>query len=322
MSKKKLVFTLNDETKKNSYGFRVKTDGISLERFKQNPICLNDHENTTKAVLGKWVDIQTNNTLLTATPEFDTKDTDGAEVVRKVQNGTLKGCSMGMYFNPDDLQIIDGELWLLKCELYEASIVAVPSNANSISLYSEDGNRLTDKEVKQLCLRAKNYQFKHKQMEELKEIVAHLQLKTGANAGEVLVAIKGLEAKLTASENKNEELKAKIQELQDKETVKLRAEFETELENAVKDGRLDADGKPAIVELAEKSYAKGISLLKALPKRNKVSDNIKTEEAVLASYDQMTWEQLDKGNHLEKLKLNHNDYYVERFKKQFGTDPK
>ncbi len=320
--KKAPIFTFNDENKKNSYGFKVKTDGISLERFKANPICLNDHENSTKAVLGKWIEIAVNNTLLQATPDFDTKDKDGAEVVRKVLNGTLRGCSMGIFFEPEDLQLIDGELWLLKCELYEVSIVAVPSNANSISLYTKDGVRLTDTEVKQLCLKANNYQFKHNKMEELQQIVAHLQLKKGADAGEVLVAIKGLEAKLTASEKDNVKLKAQVKELQEKETAKLKSEFETELENAVKDGRLDADGKPAIIELADKSYEKGIKLLKTLKVRKKVKDTLETEEALLSKYDEMSWEQLDKGNHLANLKLNHNDYFVERFKKQFGREPK
>lgn len=54
----KKVFVLNDETQTNSYGFRVKTEGISLTRFESNPVCLNNHKNDTKNVLGKWVDVQ------------------------------------------------------------------------------------------------------------------------------------------------------------------------------------------------------------------------------------------------------------------------
>ena len=71
-------FLVNDERKKNSYGFHVETAGIDLkERFEGNPVCLNDHTNSTKAVLGTWSDFKSENGTLSMIPEFDTEDKIG-----------------------------------------------------------------------------------------------------------------------------------------------------------------------------------------------------------------------------------------------------
>lgn len=54
---KKTRFILNNDTSINSYGFRILTAGINLTRFKQNPVMLDQHLNTTSAVIGRWLDL-------------------------------------------------------------------------------------------------------------------------------------------------------------------------------------------------------------------------------------------------------------------------
>ena len=78
-------FVFNDESVANSYGFIIPTSGISLKRFKQNPIMLDSHWNSTKSVLGKWEDVKVENGQLTGVPVFDSEDED----VTKIQGKRL-----------------------------------------------------------------------------------------------------------------------------------------------------------------------------------------------------------------------------------------
>ncbi|MDY3338435.1 HK97 family phage prohead protease [Riemerella anatipestifer] len=305
-----MKFILNDETKINSKGFRVLNSGISLSRFLDNPVCLNNHSNNTKDVLGTWGNVSIDGNFLTASPEFDTEDPDGKEVVRKVNAGKIKACSIGIFIEPNGMELINDELVVTKCELFEASIVAVPSNANAIALYNEHGEILSDEEVTSLCLSAK----KQSKLNTMKKVVAYLQLDTNADETAIIGAVKAIEAKLTASETEKAALKAENETLKTAEQNRLRALLTAEVEQAVKDGRLDEAGKAPILEMAHES---AMALLKALPKRKSVSEQLKGDEEKLAAFDKMTWDELDKGNHLATLKAQYPDYFEERKRKQF-----
>lgn len=317
----KKIFVLSDGATTNSYGFRVLTQGIDLERFKANPVCLNEHRQSTKDVLGIWEDIEVKGQKLTASPKFDTQDEQGKEVVRKINNGTIKGCSIGVKFKHEDIEVIEGVPIIMKCELLEASFCAVPSNASAIVLYNNEGQQLTEKETQDLCFSFKNQANTIKNNTEMKVITAYLQLADNAGETDVLNAIKSIEAKLTASETEKGNLKKEIETLKKEKEDKQKAELTAALEMAVKDGRIDEDGKATFFELSHESAMK---LLKNLPKRESVAGRINkdSEESRLSAFDKMSWEELDKGNHLASLKANHPDYYKERFKRQFKKEPK
>lgn len=306
-----MKFILNDETKINSKGFRVLNSGISLSRFLDNPVCLNNHSNNTKDVLGTWGNVSIDGNFLTASPEFDTEDPDGKEVVRKVNAGKIKACSIGIFIEPNGMELINDELVVTKCELFEASIVAVPSNANAIALYNEKGEILSDEEVTSLCLSAKN---NHSKLNTMKQVIAYLQLDANADETAIIGAVKAIEAKLTASENEKATLKAENEALKKAEDDRKKAILTAEVEQAVKDGRLDEAGKAPILEMAHDS---AITLLKALPKRKSVAEQLKGDDEKLAAFDKMSWEELDRGNHLASLKADYPDYFEERKRKQF-----
>lgn len=57
-------------------------------------------------------------------PDFDTEDPEGKEVVRKVLAGTIKGCSLGIMFDPADMVKENGKIILknvscLKCPSWQ-----------------------------------------------------------------------------------------------------------------------------------------------------------------------------------------------------------
>lgn len=311
-------FLVNDESKKNSYGFHVLTAGIDLkERFQANPVCLNNHQNNTKDVLGTWTNFDQKEGILSMTPDFDTEDSDGKEVVRKVLAGKLKGCSMGIMFDPKDMVNENGKLTLKKCVLFEVSIVAVPSNANSISLFNMNNEPVSEKEIKSLCLNLQTAKPFNTD-KPMKILLAHLQLAEGSTEEAILAAVKATELKLTNSQNQYTELKTKFDALEAQQSAKLQGEYDTLKTAALKDGRIDNDSVATIEELP---LAKRIDLLNKLPKRNTVADKIEVEKTAEEKYAKLTWSELDKGNHLAKLKADFPDYYKERFELRFNKKP-
>jgi len=318
-------FVLNDETQLNNYGFRVLNAGISLERFKENPVCLNDHRNNTKDVLGTWTNLKFEGSQFLGSPDFDTEDPEGKEVVRKVKAGKLKGCSLGFDFNPEDFHVISGEVVLIKCELKEISIVAVPSNSKTITLYNTEGKQLSASEIESLCLSAKEQIFNPKDII-MKKVISHLQLSDNATEVDVLTAIQAIELKYSTENTQlktaNAELKSKYDALIDTQTAELKAKYEAERDAAIKDGRIDEAGKAPIDEMVLKSgYEQGLKLLETLPKREPIAGKLETPAAQLAALDKMSWQELDRGNHLGKLRADNPDYYVQRFEQQFGKKP-
>jgi len=316
----KITFTANDESVKNSYGFHVATAGIDLNtRFLQNPIILNNHNNSTKDVLGKWLDVEKKDGKLYMSPAFDTEDPDGKEVVRKVNNGTIRGCSMGIMFDPEDMKNESGKIILKKCVLFEVSIVAIPANENAVALFNMQGEAISEQEVKSLCLKLQTTNPFENNNIEMKTILQHLQLAEGTTEEAVLAAIKETEKKLSEAKAENAELKAEISAFAAAEKKRNEAELKALLDSAVKSGKIDADGREKFEKL-ELKVAKDI--LAAIPARRSVKDAIDPEKNPLEKYEKLSWEELDKGNHLAALKSNFPDYYQERYDQQFKSSEK
>jgi HK97 family phage prohead protease len=139
------TFVFNDETIINSYGFRVLNKGGSFVRFDTNPVMLDSHINQTGFVLGNWKNRKQDGFKLLGDSNFDTANDKAKEVSGQVDRGFIKACSMGLAisFDEDSWQkALDGVWELLKWELMEVSICAVPSNSNSLALYNSNTGKL------------------------------------------------------------------------------------------------------------------------------------------------------------------------------------
>ena len=152
-------FILNDETKINQFGFRVSNAGLDLDRFRANPVILDNHINALSSVIGYWDNIQIEGNLLTAEAVFDDGDPYAKEIGRKVGAGFIKGSSLGLNpYSMSNFIIAPDETYdLVKSEVLEASIVPIPNNANAIKLYAatEDSvKELEEKEISQILLMA------------------------------------------------------------------------------------------------------------------------------------------------------------------------
>jgi HK97 family phage prohead protease len=184
-------FTLNDETTINTYGFRILNAGINLERFLKNPVMLDEHKQSTENVIGKWINVFVEGVKLTAESDFDVKDEETKVIAGKVERGYIKGCSMGIIFDTKDMRIgNDGIYDLVKCELLEVSICAIPSNANSLSLYSQDGIKISEKE-----LHLKLSHLKKSDSTLQLQLIQILELQPGSTDEDILQAVKELKNK-------------------------------------------------------------------------------------------------------------------------------
>ena len=278
-------FVFNDQNQANSYGFRILTAGISLKRFRKNPMMLNQHWNSTWAVLGKWENLKVEKDLLLGEPVFDVDDEEALKASGKVDRGFINSCSMGITFKREDLKIIGTELIMEKCELYECSIVAVPSNANSIRLYAENGVLLKDDEVKQLCLSIQpvnelDIPNENQTLEfntiDMKKITLSLAVLTALSFDKATpeVDVEAVEKAVLKLSTENAELKA--------EKLKLEAAAETAQEKsieemvnlAITEGRIPATKKDDFVNLAKANFELAKSTIASIPAKVSLSNQI------------------------------------------------
>lgn len=251
---KNIQFVFNDEKQQNSYGFSIATKGINTTRFRINPVMLDSHYNSTSHVLGSWKTIVKKDGQLTATPVFDTEDTDTQKIAGKVERGVIKGCSMGIRFNPSDLEVIEGTLTLKKCELLECSIVAVPSNANAVRLFADDTNTpLTTDEIQTLCLSLFSDEQNPTQTKNKKNMKITLTTAVatilGLSAGTNEIESEVLNQKIIALNAKKQAVELRLEAKETaEETAKLEA-INLQVQKAVKAGQISAGKKEQFVNL-------------------------------------------------------------------------
>lgn len=278
-------FILNDENKRNSYGFKIKTEGINTERFSANPVMLDGHYSSNLSVIGKWTDIKKENGVLSAETYFDTDDPHAKTIAGKVERGIIKGASMGISFSKKDFTYEDGELVLNQCEIYEASIVAIPSNANALRL-TMDGEELSETDIKSICLSiAQNSsEFKPEIKDKMKLKLSQLafialgfptqtQEATEEQINTAVLALEkeknDLQAKLSLSEEKVEAY------IQKEKEAKLSA-INTMLDDAVSSGKITADKRQTFADLAAQNFDLAKSTLDALPAKKTFSAGVQT----------------------------------------------
>lgn len=267
-------FILNDEKQTNSYGFKIKTEGIILKRFKANPVMLDGHNPTNLSVIGKWTEIKAENGKLSAETEFDLDDENAKVIAGKVERDIIKGASMGISFNKEDFTYENGELILKRCELLEASIVAIPSNAEALKLMM-NGEEITPTEMKNLCLSMsqnnKNIQIENSntmkiRLSQLAFLALGFEAQTQeASQEQIDTAVlklqqerDALKSQLALSEEKVNAYVAKEQEQRKALSMEL-------VETAIAQGKITAEKKESFLLLANENFDLAKSTLEAIP---------------------------------------------------------
>lgn len=127
-------FLLSDESL-NSQDTIIMTDGIRLDRFLANPVMFYNHD-PSKGVVGKWENVRKEDGKLYGTPVFDVQHDLGRMLQRQVDDGFVRGASIGIGsvefdYNPEDSK----SQKVIGCELVEVSVCDIPSNKNTLQFY-------------------------------------------------------------------------------------------------------------------------------------------------------------------------------------------
>lgn len=263
------TFVLNDEKVINSYGFRTLNAGIDLTRFKSNPVMLDDHWNGTASVVGRWKNLRTEGSKLLADDEFDEEDEAAKKLKGKVDRGYIKSCSMGLLYNRANMKAnADGSYTLEKSELMEASIVAIPSNANSLRLYAANtGVRMTDGEVK---LSIQNLKPENTEMEKIilsAAALIALGLNSADDANAVSTAIERLKKDLDNEKNAHTALKATV-------AANSKTAAESLVDEAINQGRLKADMRDDFVKMAMDNHALAAKVIAGMPAKQSLGGKV------------------------------------------------
>jgi len=315
MSKKINRFVANDQEQKNSYGFYVLTSGISLARFEKNPVMLDGHYISNHAVIGKWLNIQVEGNLLTMLPEFDTEDDNANKIAGKVERGYIKGCSMGIIWHPEDLEWIGDKLVLTKCELYEVSIVAVPSNRNAIHLYNSELQLLEDEEVKtMLSLVPSEFENKNEN-QDMKKIVLSLAVMQALSIEETSpegIDSNIVEAKVLSLSNQLTATKSELQAFKNKEAQEAETKKLALIDEAITKGKITEPQKQTFLGL---DYEVAQNILDGIPGSTSLAHQIQNVGAGKAATE-MTAEKFQQLTLKEQkeFKDNHFESYKQLFK--------
>ncbi|MDO4763842.1 MAG: DUF3037 domain-containing protein [Flavobacteriaceae bacterium] len=277
-------FILNDESVMNSYGFRIKTLGIDLKRFKSNPVMLDGHNHSNHSVIGKWKDIKVENGKLSADTDFDLEDDNAKTISGKVERGIIKGASMGISFSKKDFSYENGELILQKCSLHEASIVAIPSNSGALRL-TMDGEELSETDIKTICLSIaqNNEEFKPKSNKKMLKLSQLAFIALGFPSQTKEASEEQVNAAVLALEKDNKDLQAKLTLSEEKVNAFVQKEKEAKLsattkmiDEAIACGKITADKRQTFTDLAAQNFDLAKSTLDSIPAKQSFSAGITT----------------------------------------------
>ena len=325
-------FVFSDESI-NSYGFYLKNDGGDVSLYEKNPILLWMHQRGQRLPLGTAKDIHFNDEQQRweGTPEFDLDDDFAAEVARKWEAGILRMTSAGvkvLKWSADPKFKKEGQTreTALKWQLKEISIVDIGSNSNALQLYDNDDNLVDLSDGGNNP--AKLLNLNNREMEVITladgtklENVEDVQALFDKNA-ENEQTITTLTAERDQLKTENDGYKTAEEEARKAEATQL-------MDEAVKDGRIDAtpneggeSGREPWQKFFDTNHDGAKAALAAIPKRQKVAENLsdeaKTEREQL---EKLSWEQLDSSGKLETVKEKYEDLYDSKFEEKFGKKP-
>lgn len=316
-------FVLSDESV-NTYGFRLLTSGCDLEQFRKNPVMFYNHDEWD-APIGRWENVRIEDGKLLADPVFDLEDERGRKISGKVDRNFLRAASVGLRIveqSDDPGVMIPGQKYptVTKWQLREASIVGIGANHNAIRLYDANDNIIPEDEFTSLFDKP---QISKRTMN--KEIFKLLDVPQDGTEEQIQNAIKALV-------DKKNELEADLQKMRDAQATREEEAKKTRLaeavrlvDDAVKEGRLTADGKEEFLKFFAADHAAALKALSAIPKRVSIKTQIEKSEqqetGELADLTGKTWDELDHAGKLQVLKDKYPDVYAEKFEKKYGKKP-
>lgn len=291
----------------NSYGFKTDVNGINLSRFEKNPVMLYQHN--PHMVIGRWEDIKIEGGQLSATPVFDMEDPEAAEIARKVEQGFIKGCSMGIVIK--QMTRTKGIDTATESVLLEASIVSIPADENALVVYdSEDKqNQLSINDFNKLF-----YIMEKKEKPELQP-----------DNSEIALSQRNMELQAQVDEQSEtiKALNAKIDELQRDLAERDYREAEAFVDKAIADGKITEEVKSEALSFYlsfPKETEKLFGAIKSADEPSALQRQTLSEMVNQKAEPSQTWDELDRADKLRNLKANNPEEFKRLYKEKFHKE--
>ena len=314
--KKKEVVISN--SKLNSYGFRVLTEGIDTTQYARNPILLWMHNRpfrgTTDEVLpiGRMENLRIDGDNLIGTPIFDEKDEFAQRIAAKWDAGILKMASAGLEvieLSDDPSMLVQGQRrsTVTKSKLTEVSIVDIGANDDALALY-KDGKTITLSAGDSQELDFMNINTNPKTKAQMKKIALQLGLPENATEQEIAVAI----AQLQKDASETVQLRKNAEQAAEKA-------IETAVDEAIKLRKITADKKGHFVAIGKKVGLESLNeTLQLMQPAARPTDAIHQENLNAGEYTKLSDVPVDK---LETLRKDNFAEYAKLYKAEYGIDP-
>ena len=268
-------FKVSDESK-NSKGIIIRTAGIKTDRFMKNPVMLNFHDR--KDVLGKWTGLEKKSTEMYAEPVFDLADPEAAKIAGKVEREFMNGSSLGLTPIEYHYNLEEDAIDVTVSELKEISICSIPSNENSLLLFDENGEEMSDT----MLLQLKDDLQKpiQQNMKNKAHLAKVLNLADTCEESDILLAVQA-----TIDENKT--LKADLKTKADALEAIEKQKVITLVDDAVKANKILPGDKDDYLKLANADFDTTKKLLDAKAPHVSVAERLKNGEK--GGEDRSTW---------------------------------
>lgn len=314
--KKKEVVISN--SKLNSYGFRVLTEGIDTTQYARNPILLWMHNRpfrgTTDEVLpiGRMENLRIDGDNLIGTPIFDEQDEFAQRIAAKWDAGILKMASAGLEvieLSDDPSMLVQGQRrsTVTKSKLTEVSIVDIGANDDALALY-KDGKTITLSAGDSQELDFMNINTNPKTKAQMKKIALQLGLPENATEQEIAVAI----AQLQKDASETVQLRKNAEQAAEKA-------IETAVNEAIKLRKITADKKDHFVAIGKKVGLESLNeTLQLMQPAARPTDAIHQENLNAGEYTKLSDVPVDK---LETLRKDNFAEYAKLYKAEYGIEP-
>jgi Caudovirus prohead serine protease len=329
----------------NTYGFWIKTDGIDMSGFNDNPIALWNHiesySDKEEQVLpiGYWSDIEVIEGEVFMTLNIDPDDEFAVKIGKKIKNKVLRATSIGIQYeawSEDSTFLKPGQTrpTITKCRLREVSVVDIPSNKAAIALYDQSGKiiNLSDNAEANLdkifSFNKVDKSTQSTNSMELKDVAKILKLRSDASEIEITGEIQKLKDKAHDSEVENGRLTSELNKANADLAQFRDAEIETILTAAVKAGKFQEAGKATFRSLLKADFTNGKKAIEEIAPMVKLSDIANGDGAPGAAsgvtHMGKTFSQLSKENPNELIKLKSANYemFKQLYKSEFNKDYK
>lgn len=293
----------------------IKTAGIDLSCFSDNPVMLADHEWNTNGIVGVWEDVKIEDGKLVGTPRFSKTKPRAMELEGLEGEDILRAISIGGEPLACHVEEIDG-LKVLVCDKFlalEASFCAIPRNRGCVAFYNKNHELMT------------TWTFS--------DFVTPIIDNTNTDMDfEKFALAMGLpktasEAEIMAKMSENATAASNLVAFQSAQKANQKTEMVGILDKAIADNRLDASLKEGYLVLSETNFDLAKKTIESLVAPVKLSDMTRQPVAggvgvPVAGREAWTFSDYEKKDPtgLEKMHTSNPAMFSALYEAQYGVE--